>query len=182
MKPIVSVVIEGYNEEANALAPLDDTIRALVKQKFPLEQAELILIGSREQIALWKSAYADLPRFQRVKMLSAEPENSHYWQLKNTGVESAEGETVALADCDAPPGPYWLSSGMKALSEGADASVGPSQYRSSRMSPDSAWMMAAALPSWSFSLDRCSTPNKLQAASLLAHNLIIRRNILLEYP
>ena len=182
MKPLVSVIVEAYNEEANALAPPEETFQALLKQDFPLEQTELIVLGSAQQIAHWKVAYAELPRFQRVQMLSAPPEHSHYWQLKNKGVELAEGDIVALLDCDAPPMPQWLSSGVRALREGADASVGPSQYRTSRLKPDSPWMLAAALPSWSFSLHMSSTRQQLRAASLLAHNLIVRRSLLLQYP
>lgn len=182
MKPVVSIVVEAYNEEANALVPPDDTIQALLEQDFPLEQAEVILIGSQRQIAEWQGAYADLPRFQRVRLLPVDPENSYYWQLKNRAAEYAEGEILALIDCDALPAPYWLASGVGAILEGADASVGPSQYRNSRLSPDSPLMLVASLPSWSFNLDPNSIGNRTRAASLLAHNLIIRRSLLLQYP
>jgi glycosyltransferase involved in cell wall biosynthesis len=180
--PVVSVVVEAYNEEVNALAPPDDTLQALLKQDFPLEQAELILIGSEAQIAHWEKSYATWPRFLRVKLFAADPENSYYWQLKNRGAELAEGEILALIDCDALPGPHWLSAGVRALEQGADASVGPSQFRTGKLSPNSPWMLAAALPTWSFALHPASTPKCLQAASLMAHNLIIRRSLLLKHP
>ncbi len=182
MKPLVSIVVEAYNEEANALAPPDDTIQALLKQDFLLEQVELILIGSERQIAEWRAIYADLPRFQRVKLLAVGAENSHYWELKNKAAQCAEGEILALIDCDALPGPHWLSSGVGAILKGADASVGPSMYRTEKLAPDSAWMMAAALPSWSFALAFSSSPGDLRANALMAHNLIIKRSLLLQHP
>ncbi|HTC34635.1 MAG TPA: glycosyltransferase [Bryobacteraceae bacterium] len=182
MKPAVSIVVEAYNEEVNALAPPDDTLQALLGQDFPLEQAELILIGSDEQIAQWEKSYATWPRFLRVRLFAANTEDSYYWQLKNKGAELAEADIVALIDCDALPGPRWLSSGMGAIREGADVSVGPTSYRTESLSPDSPWMMAAALPTWSFALAVNSSPSELRANALLAHNLFIRRRLLLEHP
>jgi glycosyl transferase family 2 len=182
MQPAVSVVVEAYNEEANALAAPDDTFQALLKQDFPLEEVELILIGSERQIAHWQDLYEHWPRLHRVKLLAAQPEHSHYWELKNKAVECAEGEILALIDCDVLPGPRWLSSGVSAIRQGADVSVGPSLYRTERSTPDSPWMMAAALPSWSFSLAFSSSPEDLRANALMAHNLIIRRFWLLQHP
>ncbi len=182
MKLLVSIVVEAYNEEANALAPPDETLQALLKQDFPLEQVELILIGSEQQIAHWRETYADWPRFQRVRMLSVEPENSHYWHLKNKAAEYAEGEIVALIDCDGLPAPHWLSSGVGAIHEGADVSVGPSVYRTEKLGSDSPWMMAAALPSWSFTLAYSSSSKAPRANALVAHNVVFRRAWLLQHP
>jgi glycosyltransferase involved in cell wall biosynthesis len=182
MKPVVSVIVEAYNEEANNLAPPDETLQALLKQDFPLEQVELILSGSEQQIAHWQKIYAAWPRFQRVQMLSVESEQSHYWQLKNKAVECAEGEIIALIDCDALPVPQWLSSGVGGIREGADVSVGPSVYRTERLAGNSPWMLAAALPSWSFVLALSSSAKNPQANALTAHNLIILRALLLQYP
>jgi glycosyltransferase involved in cell wall biosynthesis len=182
MKPAVSIVVEAYNEEVNALAPPEDTLQALLAQDFPLEEAELILIGSDRQIKHWSETYAEWPRFQRVKLLPVDPENSYYWQLKNKAAEYAEGDILALIDCDALPGPRWLSSGVNAIRAGADASVGPSLYRTDKLAPDSPWMMAAALPSWSFALGFNSSARDLRANALMAHNLIIKRSLLLHHP
>jgi hypothetical protein len=153
-----------------------------LKQDFPLEEAELILIGSNHQIAHWKATYVEWPRFQRVRMLPVEQENSHYWRLKNKAAEYAEADILALIDCDGLPWPHWLSSGVSAIHRGADVSVGPSLYRTENLAPDSPWMMAAALPSWSFALAFASSPGELRANALVAHNLIIRRALLLQHP
>jgi glycosyltransferase involved in cell wall biosynthesis len=182
MKPVVSIVVEAYNEEVNALAPPEDTLQALLAQDFPLEEAELILIGSDRQIKHWREIYAEWPRFLRVKLLPVDPENSYYWQLKNKAAEYAEGDILALIDCDALPGPRWLSSGVSAIRAGADVSVGPSLFRTDKLAADSPWMMAAALPTWSFALAFTSSARELRANALMAHNLIIRRSLLLQHP
>lgn len=36
MTPLVSIIVESYNEEQNGLAPPSDTIDALLRQDFPL--------------------------------------------------------------------------------------------------------------------------------------------------
>jgi len=89
---------------------------------------------------------------------------------------------VGFVDCDALPVPQWLSSGVSAIRAGADGSVGPSLYRTDKLGPDSAWMMAAALPSWSFVLAFTSSPDHPSANALMAHNIIIRREWLLRHP
>jgi hypothetical protein len=105
--------------------------------------------------------------------------DSHYWQLKNKAAEVAEGQFVALIDCDTVPGPHWLSALVAGLQSGADVCVGPSQYRTERFGPDSPWMLAASLPSWAFQLARSATP---AAGALLAHNVAFRRDVLLQHP
>lgn len=182
MQPAVSIVLEAYNEEANDLAPPEDTFQALLQQDFPLEAVELILVGSPRQIAHWQEIYAEWPRFLRVKLLAVDVEHSHYWELKNKAAAYAEGEILALVDCDAPPSPRWLSSGMGAIRQGADVSVGPSLFRTAKSGPLSPWMMTAALPSWSFGLAFSWSAADPQASTLMAHNLIIRRRWLLEHP
>jgi cellulose synthase/poly-beta-1,6-N-acetylglucosamine synthase-like glycosyltransferase len=182
MTPLVSVVIEAYNEEHNALTLHSDTLDALYRQEFPLERVELVLIGSSHQVGLWKKLHSEWRAFGQVRMLAVDPENSYYWQLKNQGAQAAEGEIVAFIDSDVCPGPQWLSSIVTGLQNGADVVIGPSMYRTPRLAPDSAWMLAAALPSWGFILARTSSRRKPQADSLLGHNVAMRRTLLLEHP
>ncbi len=179
MKPLISVVVEAFNEENTALAPPADTLNALRRQDFPLEQVELIVTGSPQQIEHWKTLGAAEGNYCQVRLVPVSPPEDHYWQLKNRGAQEAAGEFVAFIDCDAVPGPHWLSSLANALRGGADVSVGPSQFRTGRFGPDSAFMLAAALPTWAFQLARGAAP---EAAALMAHNVALRRDLLLQHP
>jgi cellulose synthase/poly-beta-1,6-N-acetylglucosamine synthase-like glycosyltransferase len=124
-KPLVSIVVEAYNEEQNALAPPVETIDALLAQDFPLEQAELILTGSASQIEIWRGMEDSWRRFGSVVLVPVDPAESHYWQVKNKGAQIAEADLLAFIDCDALPGPRWLRSLVSALQNGADVSIGP---------------------------------------------------------
>jgi glycosyltransferase involved in cell wall biosynthesis len=179
MTPLVSIVVEAYNEDQNGLAAVGETMDALRAQDYPLEQAELILIGSVDEIGHWRANYHDWPPFGEVRMVEVEAGDAHYWSLKNRGAELARAEIVAFADCDGQPGPRWLSSAVRAIQDGADASVGPSGYRTQKLQADSPWMLAAALPAFSFQLARTPHP---RAASLFGHNLAIRRDLMLAHP
>src|ERR1700693_1320702 len=179
MTPLGSVLLEAYNEEYNSLTPPADTLNAILQQDFPLEQVELVFIGSPQQIEYWKGLAEDRGKFFQVRTVPVRSGDSHYWQLKNKAAEVAEGQFVALIDCDTVPGPHWLSALVAGLQSGADVCVGPSQYRTERFGPDSPWMLAASLPSWAFQLARSATP---AAGALLAHNVAFRRDVLLQHP
>jgi hypothetical protein len=181
VKPVVSVVIEGYNEEYNGLAPFPDTVDALLNQDFPLNKVELLLLGSARQVEHWKALDPGGNSFYRVRLISVDPENSHYWQLKNLGGEISEGEIVAHIDSDALPGSHWLSALVSGIESGADVSVGPSLYRREGCSPDSAWMLTAALPSWSLMLARTAPGEAPRAACIMAHNVALRREVFLQH-
>jgi glycosyltransferase involved in cell wall biosynthesis len=180
-QPLVSIIVEAYNEEQNGLAPPAETIDALTAQDFPLDQTELILTGSDAQIQVWRGMEDAWRSFGAVILLPVDPRESHYWKLKNQGAAIAKGELLAFIDCDALPGPHWLRSLVEALKDGADVSVGPSQYRTSRLGPNSPMMLAFALPTWSFALSRASRAGEPEAAALMAHNLGIRRALFLQH-
>ena len=182
MKPVVSIVIEGYNEECNGLAPIPETLVGLIQQDFPLKQAELLLVGSAEQIDHWKTLDPGGQAFGQVKLIPVKPEDFHYWQVKNIGAEIAESEIVALIDSDALPERRWLSSLVKSIQNGADVSVGPSLYRSSHGSPYSPWMLAAAFTSWALVLGRTSRSRSPQVGCIMAHNVALRRAVFLQHP
>ena len=179
MKPLVSIVIEAYNDAVNHLAPPVDTLEGLRRQDFPFDQVELVLLCSEAQVEAWRSLCSD---WKSLRLLSVPAERSHYWQLKNDGARAAEGEFVAFLDCDVMPGPQWLSSIVNGLEGGADVTVGPSLFRTGTLSPHSAVMLAAALPSWGLVLAFSSRPQQPQAAALFGHNSAMRRSFALEHP
>ena len=87
-RPVVSVVVEGYNE-ARDLGSIEDTMAALEGQDFPLDQIEVILVGSAEPANHWKTLCADDSRFHSVNVLVHG--GTHYYELKNSEQESACG-------------------------------------------------------------------------------------------
>jgi glycosyltransferase involved in cell wall biosynthesis len=180
--PVVSIVIEGYNEECNGLAPLPDTLEGLLQQDFPLKSAELILVGSTQQIDYWRTLNPGGGSFGQVKLIPVEPADFHYWQVKNIGAEFAESEIVALIDSDAFPERRWLSSLVLSIQNGADVSVGPSLYRSRHGSPYSPWMLAAAFTSWALVLARTRRSQRPQVGCIMAHNVGLRRAVFLQHP
>jgi glycosyltransferase involved in cell wall biosynthesis len=182
MKPLVTVVIEGYNEESNGLAPLPETLDGLLQQDFPLDQVEVLLMGSAQQIEHWKTLKPCSQSFYRVKMVAVAPEDFHYWQVKNIGAEVAESEIIALIDSDALPERTWLSSLVRAIQDGADVSVGPSLYRSRRKAPNSPWMLAAAFTSWALVLARTRSGQEPKVGCIMAHNVGLRRDVFLQHP
>jgi hypothetical protein len=182
MRPLVSVVLEGYNEEATALSRLPDTVGALLQQDFPLDRVELVMLGSPQQTAYWKTLNPGGQSFFQIKMIPVKPEDCHYWTLKNIGASFADGEIIAHVDSDSIPGPRWVSSLVRGIQSGADVSVGPSLYRTGRQTSDSPWMLAAALPSWSQVVARTSDGPEPQAGSIMGHNVALRRDIFLQHP
>jgi len=182
MKPLISVVVEGYNEEATALSRLPDTVGALLQQDFPLDRVELVLLGSPQQTEHWKTLNPGGQSFFQIKMIPVGPEDCHYWTLKNIGGRYAEGEILAHIDSDSLPGSHWLSSLARGIQSGADVSVGPSLYRTVRQTPDSPWMIAAALPSWSQVVARNSNGREPRAGSIMGHNVALRRDVFLQHP
>ncbi len=52
VKPVVSIVIEGYNQEFNGLAPLPDTVNALLHQDLRGEISEGEIVAHTVTLSL----------------------------------------------------------------------------------------------------------------------------------
>ena len=135
-----------------------------------------------QQIDHWKTLNPGGNAFGQVKLVPVEPEDFHYWQVKNIGAGLAESEIVALIDSDALPERRWLSSLVKSIQNGADVSVGPSLYRTAYRSPYSPWMLAAAFTSWALVLARTRRGRGPQVGCMMAHNMALRRSVVLQHP
>ncbi len=177
----ITVAMEAYNEEHNALAEHHESVEALLAQEFPLDQVELLIIGSPEQLKDLQIP-AHWNRFGEVRLAELPAEAAHYWQQKNFSARTAHGEIIAWLDSDVLPGPHWLAAIASSFDGGADVSVGPSLYRTPDLPPDSPFMLVAALVSWGFVLSSRSAPGRPEANSLLAHNVAVRRETALQVP
>lgn len=182
MKYRVSLLMEAYNEEQNALTDRCPVVAALLQQDFPLDQVEFVLLGSPEQLEPWQTIPPEWNKFGRVRLAPMPSAESHYWEQKNFGANVADSDIIAFIDSDAIPEPTWLSALVSGIESGADASVGPSMYQCEGHGPHSPLMLAAASISWGFVLSRSSRPGHPMAASLLGHNCGIRRETALRIP
>lgn len=126
-QPLVSVIVEGYNE-VQLGSSVDDTIGGLLAQDYPLERIEVLLIASTEdQSTVWSThGGGELP-FLRVVPIDAR--GMPYYALKNRGAQLAEGEILAFTDSDVIPESTWVSAIVAAIAQGADATAGVSRVR-----------------------------------------------------
>lgn len=127
--PTISVVIEGYNESREQ-GKADNTIQALLHQDFPLDQVELILVGSSSQVEEWRHRSENPRPFHSVKAVPAD--GARYYELKNQGAQFATAEIIAFTDSDVYPVPTWVSAIVANIRRGADVSVGLSLFKDAR--------------------------------------------------
>lgn len=175
-RPIISVIIEGYNE-SRELGTAHETMEALRKQQFPLHQVEVILVGSPDQTRDWEATYADQTDFFAVKTLAMKGE--HYYELKNIGADLATGEIVAFTDSDVRPKPTWLSAIVETIRAGADVVAGPSLFRpiSNGLSPDSLLMRVFASITWGWIVGKQRQGSFLKAVGFMDHNVAMRAEV-----
>ena len=173
-KPRISIVVEGYNE-SNFLGTAEDTLKGLQLQDFPLDQVEVILIGSSIQAREWNKLLPRWKSFLNVQVLGVD--GAHYFHQKNKGAQVAAGDIIAFADSDVFPKPAWLSSLVAGINNGADMVVGPSLYQSKWFGPDTAFMQAAASISWGFVVGKGKSRRELAPVNCLSHNVAFRSDV-----
>lgn len=179
-KPVVSIVVEGYNE-SRYLGTADETMKALKNQHYPLDQVEVILVGTPAQTRDWQQRYSDNTEFFAVKTVDFE--SAHYYELKNKGAEIASGEIVAFTDSDVRPKPTWISAIVGGIRNGADVVVGPSLFRQEGgFSPDSPLMRAFASITWGWVVGKHKIGQHLCAVGFMDHNVALRAEVLRHHP
>jgi hypothetical protein len=168
--PLVSVVVEGYNDTLD-IGCLHDTLAALRAQSVQSQRVELILVGSQAQVEAWQAQAASLP-FHAVRFVAAS--RAHYYDMKNLGARSATAPIVAFTDSDVAPGADWLAAILRGLEHGGDAVAGLTLFRGGA---PSAVREAAASISWGFVLPGGRGD---EAAGFLSHNLGVRSALFRE--
>ncbi|MEY3555360.1 MAG: glycosyltransferase family 2 protein [Microcystis aeruginosa L111-01] len=179
--PIISVVVEGYNQSRD-LGTVNDTLQALKKQTFPLKQVEIILVGSSIQTQGWEKIYRNDSDFLSIKTLSYDDAN--YYELKNGGANLANGDIVAFTDSDVCPKPSWLSAIAQGIAQGADVVVGPSLFRQPNgLSSDSPLLMVLSSVTWGWPVGKGNIykDNLLQAAGFMDHNVAMKTVVFLKH-
>jgi glycosyltransferase involved in cell wall biosynthesis len=177
--PLVSVVVEGYNE-MRAFGTADATLAALARQEFPLDRVEVVLVGAAEQLRQWAARAADPRPFARIELVDAA--GAHYLEMKNLGARRAGGAIVAFTDSDVEPRPRWLASIAEAIGRGADVSAGPSLFQGAvgRGARAAARLVASSITwGWIVGRHRNGTP---RAAGFMDHNAAFRADALRNHP
>jgi glycosyltransferase involved in cell wall biosynthesis len=178
--PRVSVVVEGYNEKLTP-GTIARTLDGLRQQEFPLDQIEVILVGSTAQAEAWKSSQPGATAFFRVKAVASP--GAHYYALKNEGLRNASADIIALTDSDTCPEPGWLSSIVDGIAGGADVTAGLTLFRSdSGRGPEHPLMQVAASISWGFIVRRGRNGATAHAAGFLSHNVGFRTRTFRRHP
>jgi glycosyltransferase involved in cell wall biosynthesis len=173
--PLVSVVVEGYNESL-ALGSANDTVDALRAQRMPLDQVEMILVGSAEQCAHWRETLCQDPTFHAIKVVVADGE--HYYALKNRGAELASGKILVFTDSDARPEPTWLPSIVRSIEHGADVVGGLTLFRGNDGRPPSDPMLQVASSiTWGFTLGEVSDSDTVAVRGFLSNNVGFRPEV-----
>jgi len=173
-KPFVSVIVEGYNESRD-LGKAINTLEALKEQDFPVNQVEVILMGSPTQVKAWKERYASGTPFWGLQVVEAE--GLTYLQLKNRGAQFASGVILAFTDSDVYPHRSWLSSLVEGIQGGADVSIGLSLFKAA-----TSWewnrttRLAAASITWGWVVGKHLDPvrNIPLPAGFMDHNFGLR--------
>jgi glycosyltransferase involved in cell wall biosynthesis len=175
-QPVISVIVEGYNE-SRELGKALETIEALKKQDFPLEQIEIILVGSEQQTQEWNKLYSGETCFFSLKTVDFD--NAHYYELKNGGAGIASGEIIAFTDSDVHPKLSWVSTIVEGIRNGADVVVGPSLFRQEGgFSPDSPLMRVLASITWGWVVGKGKKDGDLLlAAGFMDHNVALKASL-----
>ena len=176
-KPLISVIIEGYNDSLQ-LGSAEATLEALRNQNFPAEQVEVILVGSTAQAGAWARKYQSDRSFFAIKTVG--DDDAHYYRLKNEGAKIASGDILGLLDSDVIPNNEWLSTIYAGIVEkGAEAVAGISMFRDENeiRSPESPFLLTAASISWGFVVPKELGRQEILPNAFLSHNLGIRKEV-----
>jgi len=181
MEPLVSVVIEGYNEVALATS-ISEVLDGLARQDYPLERVELVLVAAEGvQRRRWRALESKATPFCRL--VTVEANGALYYALKNSGASQASGEILAFIDSDVYPEPGWISSIVRAIRSGADVTAGISTFRdkTGHRTPRGI-LHAAASISFGHVVGAERISKKPTASALVAHNLALRSDVFRAHP
>ena len=173
-KPVVSVIVEGYNETRD-LGKAINTLEALQEQDFPIHQVEVILMGNPSQVKEWKERYASGTPFWGLQAVEAE--GLTYLQLKNRGAQFASAKILAFTDSDVYPHRTWLSSLVEGIQGEADVSCGLSVFKSAgSWEWNRATRLAAASSTWGWVVGKEIDPsrNLPKPVGFMDHNFGLR--------
>lgn len=102
----VSVIVPSFRDAEG----LEQTFHALLRQRYPTEQVELLFVDNTPEFAL----EARRERFRPARLLH-EPTPGSY-AARNRALQEATGDVIAFTDADCLPDETWIAEGVRALS------------------------------------------------------------------
>lgn len=115
----ISVVVAARNEEKN----LEYLLNALVKQDYPIEKHEIIIVDDRSTDDTAKIVNTFEKKYSHVRLIKITKTEQGIAPKKKAldeGIRHAKGEIVVITDADTIPGIRWL----KSINNYFDPSVG----------------------------------------------------------
>lgn len=171
--PLLSVIIEGYNESL-ALGRAGTVIDALLDQDFPLERVEVLLVGAVREASRWADFDESIhSRFHALRIIGQD--DLHYYALKNLGADMANGELLVFLDSDTLPQAGWLRAIVHGMTNGVGAQAGVTSFVGENgWSQEHPVLASAASISWGFLVP---SPGEREARGFLSHNFAIRADL-----
>lgn len=168
---MVSIVIEGYNE-AGELGTVADTMTALRQQDFPLDQINVLIVGTSSQVESWTRTYSGATPFASVRAIACDDGN--YYTLKNVGAAASTDAIIAFIDSDVIPEREWISSIVETIDNGADVSVGLSKFKGSdQRGLKGVLIKAVSAIGWGWVVGRKSG-GRYSPNGIIPHNIAVR--------
>jgi glycosyltransferase involved in cell wall biosynthesis len=177
--PGITVVVEGYNEWQLS-TDVADTLEFLAAQEYPLDRVDVVLTAVDAQVDRWTSLAMRYAAFRSIGVVAGG--DPAYYVLKNAGAAAATNGIVAFVDSDVRPSPGWLRAIAESIGDGADATVGPTEFFDRRgHAPRSVVEMAGSL-SWGHVMGKPGADGKPRPMGLSAHNLAVRSAVFADIP
>ena len=107
--PFVSVVIAAKNEEDNLSHLIDD----LIKQEYPLNKFEIIIVNDRSSDSTSDILKKTSENYSFIKTIEIEKKSETMTPKKfaiSQGIKMAKGEVIIATDADCRVGKFWIAS------------------------------------------------------------------------
>ncbi|SFB20747.1 MULTISPECIES: glycosyltransferase [unclassified Bacillus (in: firmicutes)] len=112
--PKVSVLIPAHNEEV----VIEDTIKAMINLKYPLDKLEVIIINDNSSDLTGEIAASYAAQYPFLKVVNTTPEYAGKGKSSalNYGLQKSKGDIIVVYDADNTPEPeavYYLVLGLQ---------------------------------------------------------------------
>ena len=143
----VSVLVAAHNEEQQ----IDACVEALLRQDYPAEKMEIILIDDRSTDGTGKKMAAWTKRDGRIRAISVKHTPPEFPPKKFAllqGIEQSRHEILCFTDADCLPEPGWLRAMVSAYGKDTAMVVGVTVLRNTAPGRPKLWQRWRVFESW----------------------------------